>query len=118
MRLLVVVQEHAADKYEQCMNTDEDVSKSEVLVKVLAPVLGSEAKVQEFLAMSVQKENKQKLIDNTNEAVAAGAFGAPSFVVRKAGADQDDFALFFGGDRLELLAAYLGVPYPGFAAKL
>jgi len=40
---------------------------------------------------------KEALKRNTEEAVAAGAFGAPTFVI-------GDDELFFGNDRLELLA--------------
>lgn len=51
------------------------------------------------LVMSAPDEARWKdaLKKNTEEAVAAGAFGAPSFVVGK---DE----LFFGNDRLDLLA--------------
>ena len=42
---------------------------------------------------------KQRLKDNTDEAVQRGAFGAPSFFVGN--------ALFWGNDRLTLLKEHL-----------
>lgn len=44
-------------------------------------------------------ENRSQLKAHTREALAAGAWGVPTFIV--------DGLLFFGHDRLELLASYL-----------
>ncbi|KAF8933667.1 Glutathione S-transferase kappa 1 [Dissophora ornata] len=119
MRLLIVVQKHAADKYEKCIEKDEywcndkEITDADVLVDALAPILGA-AKVKEFLQMTSQKEIKQELISNTNQAIEAGAFGAPTFIVKKAGPEEEDH-IFFGSDRFELIASFLDVPYPGLA---
>ena len=55
---------------------------------------------------------KDALRAGTEEAVKAGAFGAPTFVIE--GTDE----LFFGNDRLELLAARLrrGKPWDKLSA--
>lgn len=80
----------------------------------MAPIFGgSEAKVEELIQMAAEKDIKQKLVDNTNEALDKGAFGAPSFVVKKAGSDEEHF--FFGSDRFELMTNFLDLPYHGLA---
>jgi 2-hydroxychromene-2-carboxylate isomerase len=57
-----------------------------------------------LVARTREPEVKQRLIDNTTEAVAAGVFGAPTMIVRRGG----DARLFWGQDRLELVEAALG----------
>ncbi len=57
-------------------------------------VLRSCGATEEVLAAAA--DQKQALIDSTNEAVAAGVFGAPTFVV-------DGKYLFWGQDRLALV---------------
>lgn len=47
----------------------------------------------EVLQLSERPDTKSQLIENTNHAIARGAFGAPSFFV------EDE--LFFGQDRLD-----------------
>ncbi|KAF9413519.1 Glutathione S-transferase kappa 1 [Podila epigama] len=128
LRLLLAVQKHAPTKYIQCIEklydeywaNDKDISNVEVMTEALAPILGGVDNVQEMLTLSTAKDIKQALTDNTNEAVAKGAFGAPMFIVKKAGAAPDEETMFFGSDRFEIMAAYLGLPYPGLikASKL
>jgi 2-hydroxychromene-2-carboxylate isomerase len=68
--------------------------------KVIAGILrGIGMDPEEFEAMVADPEVKQRLIATTEEAVARGAFGAPTFFV---GAD-----MFFGQDRLDFVAAAL-----------
>jgi glutathione S-transferase kappa 1 len=81
----------------------------------LAPIIGSAEKFEEYYGMTAQKEIKQQLIDNTDAAVAAGAFGAPTMIVKKAGSDKGH--LIFGSDRFEMIALMLGQPYPGVPAQ-
>ncbi|KAF9343144.1 Glutathione S-transferase kappa 1, partial [Mortierella sp. AD094] len=119
MRLLLVIQKHEPAKYEQCVEKEEywfhdkNVSQKEVLVSALIPIIGSESKVEEYFEMTSLKEIKQELIDNTQEAIDAGAFGAPTFIVKKAGSDEEH--MFFGSDRFELMTSLLGLPYSGLA---
>ena len=81
----------------------------------MAPVLGSEAMAEQYYQMTLDKDVKQELIDKTNQAIEAGAFGAPTFIVKTAG--SDDTHMFFGSDRFESMAAILNLPYPGLAPK-
>lgn len=52
---------------------------------------------------------KEALKDNTAEALGHGAFGAPTMVL-------DGSEMFFGCDRLELLAQSLGAKAPSWQA--
>ncbi|KAF9284379.1 Glutathione S-transferase kappa 1 [Mortierella alpina] len=124
MRLLVAIQRHESDdRYVQCIeklyeaywSKDQNISRKEVLIAAVTPVLGSEAKAEHYYQMTSDKDVKQELIDNTSEAVEAGAFGAPTFIVKTAGSDQSH--MLFGSDRFEAMAMILNVPYPGLAPK-
>lgn len=50
---------------------------------------------------------KQKLQDNTKEALESGAFGAPWFVVTNSAGER---SVFFGSDRFHYMFAFLGLP--------
>lgn len=73
---------------------DLDISQDEVLVAICKQV-GIDADA--FLAGIAQPSVKDKLKANVDEAVARGAFGAPTFFV---GED-----MYFGNDRLHLVRA-------------
>ena len=51
-----------------------------------------------FLAAINDDEYKQKLFSATDEAIARGVFGSPTFFL-----DYED--MYFGNDRLELIRA-------------
>lgn len=73
-----------------------DVSKSEVLMDIAKLVeLDGEA----LIAGTQDDAIKQQLKDNTAEAVARGAFGAPTFFLGE--------QMFWGCDRMDLIRAYL-----------
>jgi 2-hydroxychromene-2-carboxylate isomerase len=75
--------------FEAAWARGEDISDA-AAVKALVAAAGLDA---ESFAAAIQMDDiKKGLMDATNEAVAAGAFGAPTFVV----ADE----LHFGQDRL------------------
>ena len=64
--------------------------------QVLVPVLeGAGLDGGALLAMASNPEIKQSLMDTSEEAVARGAFGAPTFFVGE--------AMFFGNDRLDFV---------------
>lgn len=72
-----------------------DVSKPELLAKVLSTRF-SEAQIKEILAKANSPEIKQKLNDNTQEALGRGAFGCPWFWVKNSRGVEEPF---FGSDR-------------------
>ncbi|KAF9994937.1 hypothetical protein BGZ80_011635 [Entomortierella chlamydospora] len=125
MRVLTALQKHeATEKYEQCIDKDEyfvhgrNISQPEVIQTALTPILSnSDAKVQSYLQMAGQADIKQAFKENTDEAVARGVFGAPTMIIKKAGESEDKEYLFFGSDRFEVIAAFLGLPYPGLVPK-
>ncbi|KAF9964885.1 Glutathione S-transferase kappa 1 [Mortierella alpina] len=114
MRLLTVLQIHEAEKYEQCIDKDEyfvhghNISQADVLQTALKPIFKSDA---------TDPEIKQIFKQNTDEAIARGVFGAPTFIVKKAGEPAEKEYLFFGSDRFEMIAAFLGLPYSGLIPK-
>lgn len=122
-RLLVIIQKtESVATYEQCVEKlfeaywveDKDVSQQEILINTVAPIIGAD-KAAKYMQQTSDKEIKQQLIDNTNEAIEVGAFGAPTFVIKKAGSDKPH--LFFGSDRFEVITSFLGLPYEGLAMK-
>jgi len=76
--------------------TPRDLRDPQVVAQVLQGIGVAPA---EFEAMIADPEVKQRLIATTEEAVARGAFGAPTYFV----GDQ----MFFGQDRLEFVAEAL-----------
>lgn len=78
---------------------DRDIGTPEVVADVLTD-LGIDA--GPVLARASTAETKEQLRANTDEAVALGIFGAPSFVV--------DGELFWGSDRLDAALAWARRP--------
>ena len=70
---------------------------ADVVVQQIADGMGLDGKA--LLARAQSEEIKQRLRQQTDDAVAAGVFGVPSFVV--------DDEIFWGNDRLPFLEAYL-----------
>lgn len=75
---------------------DRDLN-DEGLLRAILTEHGFDA--SEMLARTQEPATKQLLIDNTSEAVAAGAFGAPTCIVYGRGEPQ----LYWGQDRLSLV---------------
>jgi 2-hydroxychromene-2-carboxylate isomerase len=75
-----------------------DISQDDVLRDVAAR---SGLDPDAFFEKIISAEYKQRLRDNTDELIARGGFGSPTMFV-----DGDD--MYFGNDRLELVAAALG----------
>ncbi|KAF9582986.1 hypothetical protein BGW38_010482 [Lunasporangiospora selenospora] len=119
MRVLTAVQLHeTAERYEQCIEKDEyfvhgrNISKAEIIKNAITPILGENtAEADKYLQLANQPEIKQIFKTNTDEAIARGAFGTPTFIV-KTGPNAKEM-LFFGSDRFETISAILGLPYPG-----
>jgi len=72
----------------------KDISDDSVLAGILTG-LGLDAEA--VMARSQTPENKERLKAQTEEAIAKGIFGAPSFTVSGVGGDE----LFWGNDRLD-----------------
>ena len=73
----------------------KDVSKPEVLTQVLQQRL-NEDQVRDVMAKAGCAPYKQRLNDNTKEALDQGAFGCPWFFVRNSKGEEEPF---FGSDR-------------------
>lgn len=59
---------------------------------------------------------KERLKQNTNEAVEAGAFGVPTMLVSSNDDDKPQF--FFGSDRFEQMAFLTGKKWHGYNPTL
>lgn len=77
---------------------NRDIQQQEVIVELLGP-LG--LAMPDFMAKISERDIKDKLKANTQEAVDRGAFGAPTFFV------GDN--MHFGQDRLFMVAEDLGI---------
>jgi 2-hydroxychromene-2-carboxylate isomerase len=95
-RALIVAGESGDDRMlvEALLNAiwerELDVSDAETLASVIAEAGLDPAAIA---AASQRPETKQKLIENTEQAVARGVFGVPTFFVGK--------EMFFGKERLD-----------------
>jgi 2-hydroxychromene-2-carboxylate isomerase len=83
--------------FEACWVQQRNIAESATLAALLAEAGLAEAR----LAASLQPEAEAAYAANTAQALAAGVFGAPSYVV--------DGEIFWGQDRLDFLARRLGV---------
>ncbi len=81
--------------FEAYWRDGKDISKPELLGPVAAAAGLDETA---FLAGINDDAVKQRLFDGTDEAIARGVFGSPTFFL-----NGDD--MYFGNDRLELIRA-------------
>lgn len=88
-RDLGVAERYDATVFDAMWTKGLDMGQPETVAAELA---GAGLPVGQILALSQTPEVKQRLLDNTQSAFAAGAFGSPSFLV----GDE----LYFGKDRL------------------
>jgi len=114
MRGVLVAQDHgclpdfARRVFEAYWGVDRDIADPAVLA-ALAEAAGLER--EGFLDAIAKPEVKERLRANTDELVARGGFGSPTFFV-----DGDD--MYFGNDRLPLVEAALRRPAPGEAGRV
>ncbi|XP_021251154.1 glutathione S-transferase kappa 1 isoform X1 [Numida meleagris] len=87
----------------------EDVSQVESILAVAEKAGLSSELTQKLLEMTSSPAVKNRLKETTEEAVKYGAFGMPAVVAHVNGKPQ----LFFGSDRLELLASIIGEKWLG-----
>lgn len=64
----------------------------------------------DLIVKSGSAVNKDRLKDDASKLVAEGAFGAPWFVVEN---DKGEKANFFGSDRFEVMAFFIGQKWLG-----
>ena len=122
-----VVERVSTEVWKQIWIHDRDITDDAILMDAFIKAGLSESQGKEFLAMAGDKEVKNKLKENTEEALDAGCFGAPSFIVRQEGENdrmffgQGNISLFtlhlFSVDRIELLCHELDLPYHGAAKE-
>ena len=84
--------------YQANFATDSDISDPAILEKILADVTAKEkpdvqTSPPHLISQAASPEIKARLKDNTEQAVALGIIGAPSFSV--------DHEIFWGQDRLD-----------------
>ncbi|KAI3655079.1 hypothetical protein MP228_000459 [Amoeboaphelidium protococcarum] len=120
MRLLTVLKEkESVEVYLKAANKlfisywAEDIDIGGDFSKLLKDIIPSD-RLNNYMELSRTQEYKDKLNQETTEAVQSyGMFGAPYFVVISP-ADKNRVEAFFGSDRIESLAQYLNLPYHGF----
>ncbi|CAA9965495.1 Glutathione S-transferase kappa 1 [Pyrenophora teres f. maculata] len=95
------------DIFRAMWESGEDVSKPEILGKVLQQQF-SEDEAREVMTSANSAPYKQRLNDNTKEALDRGAFGCPWFFVRNSKGEEEPF---FGSDRFHFMWEYLGLPW-------
>ncbi|KAF7948709.1 hypothetical protein EAE96_007903 [Botrytis aclada] len=64
--------------------------------------------VEDIMQKATEKEWKDKLLENTKDALEKGAFGAPWMWVRNAEGKEEPF---FGSDRFHFMWRFLGVKF-------
>jgi|TARA_Y100000310_G_scaffold173639_1_gene173769 2-hydroxychromene-2-carboxylate isomerase len=92
-----VISEYAGTVFKAYWSDLRDISQESVL-RALVTEIGLDA--DEFSAKIKDQVYKDRLRENTDELIARGGFGSPTFFV-----DGDDF--YFGNDRIPLLEARL-----------
>jgi glutathione S-transferase kappa 1 len=83
---------------------DQDISQPAVVQEILESVLGAE-ETKDVLTKAGGAETKDRLKAVTEDAVARGAFGAPTMFVNTK-------SMYFGADRFHLIAHELGYTWP------
>jgi glutathione S-transferase kappa 1 len=84
------------DLYHAMWENGLDVSKPDVLHTVLSQRL-SDTDAKTIMEKANSAPYKQRLNDNTKEALDHGAFGCPWFIVRNSSGEEEPF---FGSDRV------------------
>lgn len=105
---------HPREKFEEAMRSlwvaiwqkDMDISQEPLLSAALETIFTPE-ELKAILSATSAPEYKKKLLDNTQEALDLGAFGAPWFTVRNSKGEESPF---FGSDRFHFMYQFLGLP--------
>ncbi len=117
MRLLISVSKEIPDSlfaltrslWEKHWRDGKDTSQDAVLSEAMSAASISELQVGALLRRIEESAIKRSLREATDEAVARGAFGAPTLFVDTTQGEE----MFFGSDRFPLVARCLGVEWLG-----
>lgn len=71
----------------------------------------SDEQIKKILELSTSQPVKDRLKAVTEEALESGAYGMPWFRVKNAKSGETD--VFFGSDRFDAIAYFLGLHYSG-----
>ncbi len=77
---------------------DENIADADTIKRIVSATYPDQA--DEILKLATADTSTQLFETVTDEAIAAGVFGSPTFVI--------DSEIFFGQDRLDLVAKHLG----------
>lgn len=113
--MLVVKDRHPREVFEQCFLdtwrysfiTHINIEKLDGLAKLLGTHF-DDAEVKEIMRLMATKEFKDKLTQNTKDALEQGAFGAPWFKLTNANGVEEPL---FGSDRWAYMWDFLGIEY-------
>ncbi|GAA99108.1 uncharacterized protein L969DRAFT_103154 [Mixia osmundae IAM 14324] len=106
----------ATDRFFECIfdgkGREMEVTKAQNLPRLLSGIDGlDEEALKPLMEEAASAENKLRLKDEATEAVEEnGAFGCPWFTIER---DDGEKRNFFGSDRFEIIAHWLGKEYRG-----
>ncbi|KAF2031282.1 thioredoxin-like protein [Setomelanomma holmii] len=95
------------DLFQEMWENGVDVSKPDLLAQVLFKRFPA-TEIKDILEKANSALYKQRLNDNTKEALDRGAFGCPWYFVRNSKGEEEPF---FGSDRFHFMWEYLGLPW-------
>lgn len=98
----VAIEEGTISPYSKAMfeaywRDDKDISQEGVLTEIVS---GCGMNVDDFMTKIADDRIKRKLFETTDELIARGGFGTPTFFIN----EKD---MYFGNDRFELMQAAL-----------
>lgn len=120
MRVLTQVEEHANEHlaaaseafFARCWDGGNvNVNDAAVQTAALLEAGIDEGTAARFVAGVSDPAVKARLMAITDEAVERGAFGAPTYFVRKDDSSEEE--MFFGSDRIGMLAFLYDLPFDG-----
>lgn len=82
------------------------VGKPEVIVEILTALSFSKQEIEDVMSASQQPEFKQRLLDNTKQALGEGCFGLPYFVATNTEGKKETF---WGFDHMGQVMEHLGL---------
>lgn len=107
MRVLTALEQEDPAKLErasheiwmQIWSRDLDITDNGVITEALVKAGVLESESAKYIEMTNEPAIKKQLINVTQEAIDAQAFGAPTFIVRE---DGEDDKMFFGQGMFKL----------------